>query len=70
MNNSAPTQRLMTPSEVAAWLDCAHFLTLQHEVDDGVRGRPNGVLGELARLLMDKGLEHEKDLLGRIPGGP
>ena len=25
--------RLLTPSKITAWLDCAHFLTLQHEVD-------------------------------------
>jgi len=55
----------MTPSKVTAWLDCAHFLTLQNEVDDGIRPRPSGALGELARLLMAKGLEHEHDCLDR-----
>lgn len=63
MNDSPARERLLTPSKVTAWLDCAHFLTLQHEVDDGIRPRPSGALGELARLLMDKGLEHEQDCL-------
>ncbi len=26
------TERLLTPSKVTAWLDCAHFLTLRHLV--------------------------------------
>jgi predicted RecB family nuclease len=51
--------RLLTPSKLTAWLDCAHFLTLQHEVDDGRRPEPTGTLGALARLLMQKGLDHE-----------
>ena len=29
--------RLLTPSKITAWLDFAHFLTLQHEVEDGAR---------------------------------
>ena len=63
MSDAAAGQRLLTPSKVTAWLDCAHFLTLQHEVDDGTRPRPNNPLGELARLLMAKGLEHERECL-------
>ncbi|MEO6156981.1 MAG: PD-(D/E)XK nuclease family protein, partial [Ilumatobacteraceae bacterium] len=63
MSDPTTLQRLLTPSKVTAWLDCAHFLTLQHEVDDGVRSRPNSPLGEMARLLMAKGLEHERDCL-------
>jgi len=63
MSEPTAKQHLLTPSKVTAWLDCAHFLTLQHEVDDGIRPRPNSPLGELARLLMDKGLEHERDCL-------
>ena len=27
--------RLLTPSKITAWLDCAHFLTLRHEVEAG-----------------------------------
>ncbi|MSX56476.1 MAG: Dna2/Cas4 domain-containing protein, partial [Actinobacteria bacterium] len=56
-------ERLLTPSKVTAWLDCAHFLTLQHQVDDGVRAKPTGGMGEFAQLLMDKGLEHEQACL-------
>jgi predicted RecB family nuclease len=63
MRDTTRQPRLLTPSKVTAWLDCAHFLTLQHEVDDGVRPRPSGALGELARLLMAKGVEHEHDCL-------
>ena len=29
------TERLLTPSKITAWLDCAHFLTLSHQVDSG-----------------------------------
>ena len=63
MTDPTAAPRLLTPSKVTAWLDCAHFLTLQHEVESNVREKPNGALGEFARLLMDKGLEHERDCL-------
>jgi len=53
------TERILTPSSITAWLDCDHYLTLRHEVEDGLRERPNGGLGSFARLIMDKGLEHE-----------
>jgi uncharacterized protein len=63
MSGHGGTQRLLTPSKVTAWLDCAHFLTLQHEVEEGARPRPSGGMGEFAQLLMDKGLEHERACL-------
>ena len=63
MSEPTTPPRLLTPSKVTAWLDCAHFLTLQHEVEGGVREKPSGALGEFARLLMDKGLEHERACL-------
>ncbi|HQZ33490.1 MAG TPA: TM0106 family RecB-like putative nuclease [Ilumatobacteraceae bacterium] len=63
MAATGATARLLTPSKVTAWLDCAHFLTLQHEVESGTRERPSGAMGELARLLMAKGLEHEQECL-------
>ncbi len=51
--------RLLTPSKVTAWLDCPHYLTLAH----GGHRATNGGPGEFARLLMDKGLEHERACL-------
>lgn len=66
----ATRTRLLTPSKVTAWLDCPHFLTLQHEVESGTRERPYGALGELARLLMAKGLEHEQECLAAYEVAP
>lgn len=63
MSGHGGAQRLLTPSKVTAWLDCAHFFTLQHEVDDGTRAKPGGGMGEFAELLMAKGLEHERACL-------
>ncbi|MDC0359169.1 hypothetical protein OAM92_00395 [Acidimicrobiales bacterium] len=51
--------RLLTPSKITAWLDCPHYLTLKHQVDGGGRQRPPFSVGSLAKILMDKGLEHE-----------
>ena len=45
------TERLITPSSITAWLDCAHFLTLKHEVEDGLREKPGGGMGSFAQLL-------------------
>jgi uncharacterized protein len=55
--------RLLTPSKITAWLDCAHFLTLRHQVDDGTRADPGHPFGSLAQLLVDKGLQHEHECL-------
>ena len=55
--------RLLTPSKVTAWLDCPHYLTLKHRVEQGTFKATNGGVGEFARLLMDKGLEHERACL-------
>ena len=57
------TDRLLTPSKITAWLDCAHFLTLKHQVDDGLLVHDGGQFGSLARLLAEKGLQHEADCL-------
>lgn len=51
--------RILTPSKITAWLDCAHFLTLQHRVDAQVIPRPSTGFGSMAQLLLDKGLAHE-----------
>ena len=58
-------ERLLTPSKITAWLDCAHFLTLRHEVDRGEREQEPQLLGEMARMLLEKGDAHEKEVLAR-----
>lgn len=62
MESTAP-ERVITPSSITAWLDCAHFLGLKHQVQDGLRRAPSGAMGAFARLLADKGLAHESDCL-------
>jgi len=57
--------RLLTPSKITAWLDCAHFLTLEHEVEAGTRRVASSPFGEMAQMLLDKGLEHEQAVLDR-----
>lgn len=56
-------ERLLTPSKITAWLDCAHYLTLKHQVEGGTRPAPAVPFGSFARLLFDKGLEHEAAVL-------
>lgn len=53
------TERLLTPSKITAWLDCAAYLALKHQVEAGTREAPPVGLSSFARLLMDKGLAHE-----------
>jgi len=60
---SVTTERLLTPSKITAWLDCDHYLTLRHRVDEGSMAKPDATFGSMARMLSDKGLEHEKDCL-------
>ena len=60
---AAVADRLLTPTKITAWLDCAHYLTLQHEIDAGLRHRPKRPFGSFAQLLMDKGLFHERACL-------
>ncbi len=55
----ADTSRLLTPSKITAWLDCPHYLTLKHQAERAGGARPNYTVGSFARLLQDKGLEHE-----------
>ena len=52
-------ERLLTPSKITAWLDCAHYLTLKHQVDDGRITEPGSAFGSFAQLLAAKGLQHE-----------
>lgn len=58
--------RLLTPSKITAWLDCAHYLTLKHEVEAGTRPEPTSPFGEMAQMLLDKGLAHEQAVLQRF----
>jgi uncharacterized protein len=57
------TERLLTPSKITAWLDCAHYLTLRHEVESGLRAAPSQGFGAFAQLLVDKGRLHESTAL-------
>jgi uncharacterized protein len=55
--------RLLTPSKITAWLDCPHYLSLQRRVDAGTLTIERGGFGEMAQMLMDKGMEHELAVL-------
>ncbi len=55
--------RLLTPSKITAWLDCEHYLTLNRQVDEGSLSFESSGFNSLARLLADKGLEHEQACL-------
>src|ERR1022692_2537811 len=57
------TGRLLTPSKITAWLDCAHYLTLKHQVDASALAVETAGFGSLAHLLVEKGLQHEADCL-------
>lgn len=56
-------ERLLTPSKITAWLDCPHYLSLHHQVDEGLIPRPEAAFGSFARLLLSKGEDHEKACL-------
>lgn len=56
-------ESLLTPSKITAWLDCAHYLTLRNQVDQGLLEVNFAPFGSLAQLLVDKGLQHEADCL-------
>lgn len=62
-HNGLMAERLLTPSKITAWLDCAHFLTLHHEMENGLREPPLKVFGAMADMLMQKGLDHEAAVL-------
>ena len=62
-HNGIVAERLLTPSKITAWLDCAHFLTLRHEVDSGAREPAPNMFGEMAQMLLQKGLDHEQAVL-------
>ncbi len=56
-------ERLLTPSKITAWLECAHFLSLRNQVDAGSMFVPAASRGSLADLLLEKGSAHERDCL-------
>ncbi|PIJ37778.1 hypothetical protein BMW24_001305 [Mycobacterium heckeshornense] len=60
---SAVADRLLTPSKITAWLECAHFLTLRNRVDDGLLAEPDPKYGSFAGLLVAKGNQHERECL-------
>lgn len=57
--------RLISPSKISAWLECAHSLTLHRLVDSGELTFERGGLGEMATMLMAKGQSHEDAVLAR-----
>ena len=60
------TERLITPSKITAWLECAHFLTLQNLVDVGQLSIEPQPMGSLADLLVQKGAAHERNCLQEL----
>jgi predicted RecB family nuclease len=60
--HGAVTDRLLTPSKITAFLDCGHYLTLRHRLEMGLL-EVRGGGGSMAKLLMEKGLAHEKACL-------
>ncbi len=63
VKGASSSGRLLTPSKITAWLDCAHYLSLKHQVEEGSLTVDTSPLGAMARLLMDKGETHERDCL-------
>ena len=58
------TERLLTPSKITAFLDCAHYLTMRHQLEVGDL-KLDHRFGSMAQLLVDKGLAHEQACLER-----
>jgi len=56
-------ERLITPSKITAWLECAHFLSLRNRADAGLLRVEPRPMGSLADLLIDKGSTHERNCL-------
>jgi uncharacterized protein len=55
--------RLLSPSKITAWLDCGHYLTLRDRLDAGLLQTAVTGIGSFARLLADKGSDHEAECL-------
>jgi predicted RecB family nuclease len=52
--------RLLTPTKISAWLECSHHLSLSQAVEAGTLTVTTGHLSAFARLLMEKGMDHER----------
>lgn len=63
MSDAVSTGQWLTPSKITAWLDCAHYLTLRNLVDNGTLPQPQSTFGEFAKLLLEKGQQHERQCL-------
>ncbi|UHJ57098.1 TM0106 family RecB-like putative nuclease [Mycolicibacterium fortuitum] len=61
-------EHLLTPSKITAWLDCPHYLTLRHQVDEGLLSQPTSTFGSFAQLLLSKGEAHELECLAHYQG--
>ena len=59
-------ERLLTPSKITAWLECAHFLSLRNQADAGLVQITPRPMGSLADLLVEKGTSHERDCLADL----
>jgi uncharacterized protein len=59
-------ERLLTPSKITAWLECAHFLSLRNQADAGILTIAPTPMGSLAELLVEKGSTHERDCLADL----
>lgn len=57
------TSRLLTPTKITAFLDCAHSLALERRRDAGEQFVTAGGGGEMADMLRQKGLDHEQACL-------
>jgi len=56
---------LLSPSDLNDYVECEHRTTLARQVALGQRAKPH-VSDEGAKLLADKGMQHEADLLMRM----
>ena len=56
------TDLLLTPTRITGWLGCAHTLTAAREAGPGFAP----TYGSLARLLLEKGVAHERAHLDRL----
>ena len=63
---SPASERLLTPTKISAWLECGHHMTLTSAVEAGTLRVTNGHLGAFARLLLEKGMDHERATLEKL----
>ncbi len=72
MNGKGSQVRMLSPTKVTAWLDCAHYLNLAHQVADGFVQSMPGSLESLCESVPGKDLTNLKDrtvqLLVRVVG--